>query len=145
MRGPFIVLCSTIWMIGYIIVDTTSQPGPGYAAVVIAFSGGFPCVALFLTWAGSNAGGNTKRGVVLGIVIGLGNLGGCVFHLGPKLCVDAAAHKSNVTPQDLCFIYLLSTSTFSHGSRHSTRLHWYEVCTDTSSRGRNRSFSSRDG
>ena len=78
LRGPFMVLCSTISMIGYIIAYTTSQPGPGYAATVLAASGAYPNVALSLTWSGSNAGGNMKRGIVLGLVIGLGNLGGCV-------------------------------------------------------------------
>jgi hypothetical protein len=63
-------------MIGYIIAYTTSQPGPGYLAIVVAASGVFPGVALLLTWAGGNSGGNTKRGVVLALVIGLGNLGG---------------------------------------------------------------------
>jgi hypothetical protein len=86
LRGPFLVLCSTISMIGYIIAYNTSQPGPGYVATVFAASGAYPNVALVLAWAGGNAGGNMKRGVVLALVIGLGNLGGCVFHLGPKLC-----------------------------------------------------------
>jgi hypothetical protein len=85
-------------MIGYTIAYTTSQPGPGYAAAVLAASGAYPNVALSLTWAGSNAGGNIKRGIVLGLVIGLGNLGGCVLHLGLKLWVNGCAHDSNVTP-----------------------------------------------
>ena len=72
-------------MIGYIIAYTTSQPGPGYVAVVFAACGVYPNVALLLAWAGGNAGGNMKRGIVLALVIGLGNLGGCVFHFGRKL------------------------------------------------------------
>jgi hypothetical protein len=73
-------------MIGYIIAYTTSQPGPGYVATVFSASGAYPNIALVLVWAGGNSGGNTtKRGVVLAIVIGLGNLGGCVFHLRPNL------------------------------------------------------------
>ena len=81
MRGPFVVLCATISMIGYIIAYTTSQAGPGYVAIIFAASGAFPSVALLLAWAGGNSGGNMKRGVVLALVIGLGNLGGYVFHL----------------------------------------------------------------
>ena len=95
MRGPFILFCSIISMIGYIIADTTSQPGPGYAAIVLAASGVFPNIALLLPWAGGNAGGDIKRGVVLALVIGLGNLGGCVFHLGPTLCAYGSANGSN--------------------------------------------------
>ncbi|KAI9455429.1 MFS general substrate transporter [Lactarius psammicola] len=76
LRGPFVVLCSVISMIGYLIAYTTSKPGPGYAAAVIAACGTFPGVPVLLVWAGGNAGGNMKRGVVLAVVIGLGNLGG---------------------------------------------------------------------
>jgi len=63
-------------MIGYIVAYTTSHPGPGYAATVIAASGAYPNIAILLAWAGGNAGGSIKRGVVLALVIGLGNLGG---------------------------------------------------------------------
>ncbi|KAN0135404.1 MFS general substrate transporter [Lactarius tabidus] len=76
LRGPFLVMCSIISMIGYLIAYNTSQPGPGYVATVFAASGAYPNVALLLAWAGGNAGGNMKRGIVLAIVIGLGNLGG---------------------------------------------------------------------
>ena len=140
MRGPFLVLCSTISMIGFIIAYTTSKSGPGYVATVFAACGAYPNVALLMAWAGGNAGGNLKRGVVLALVTGLGNLGGCVCDLGPQLLADGAAHDSNVTPQDLFFIHLLSTSTFSYWPRHSTRLPCYEVCTGTS-RGRYKPFS----
>jgi sugar phosphate permease len=107
LRGPFVVLCSTISMIGYIVAYTTSQPGPGYVATVFAASGAYPNVALLLAWAGGNSGGNMKRGVVLALVIGLGN-------------------KSNPIPQDLCFIHLLSTATIPYGARHNTWLPCYE-------------------
>jgi MFS family permease len=75
-RGPFIVFCLIISMIGYLIAYNTSQPGPGYVAIVFAACGVYPNVPLLLAWAGGNAGGNMKRAVVLGLVIGLGNLGG---------------------------------------------------------------------
>ena len=77
------VLCSTISMIGFIVAYTTSKPGPGYAAVIIAASGAYPNVAILLAWAGGNAGGSIKRGIAVALVVGLGNLGGCVSHLGP--------------------------------------------------------------
>jgi hypothetical protein len=131
-------------MIGYIIAYTTSQPGPGYHAIVVAASGVFPGVALLLTWAGGNSGGNTKRGVVLALVIRLGNLGGCVFHF-TEVAGNGGTHESIPVPQDLCFIHLLSTATISYRPRHSTGLPWYEVCTGTSSPRRNKSFGSCNG
>jgi hypothetical protein len=144
LRGPFLVLCSTISMIGYIIAYITSHPGPGYVATVFAASGAYPNVALLLAWAGGNSGGNMKRGVVLALVIGLGNLGGYVFHL-TEVAGDGGTHQSNPIPQDLCFIHLLSTTAISYGPRHNTWLPCYEVCTGTSSQGRNKPFSSGDG
>ncbi|KAI9442626.1 MFS general substrate transporter [Lactarius indigo] len=79
LRGPFIVLCSTVSMIGYIVAYMTSKPGPGYAATVIAACGAYPNVAVAVVWVGGNAGGHIKRGVVVALVIGLGNLGGYVL------------------------------------------------------------------
>ncbi|KAF8260971.1 major facilitator superfamily domain-containing protein, partial [Lactarius quietus] len=74
--GLFIVLFSTISMIGYIITYTMSKLGPGYVAVFFTACGTYPNAALLLVWARGNSGGNLKRGAVLALVIGLGNLGG---------------------------------------------------------------------
>ncbi|KAI0066040.1 MFS general substrate transporter [Artomyces pyxidatus] len=75
-RGPFVILGAAVSMIGYIVAYTTSKPGPGYAAAVIAATGVYPTIAVDLAWAGGNAGGDMKRGVVIAMVIGIGNLGG---------------------------------------------------------------------
>ncbi|KAH9062458.1 MFS general substrate transporter [Lactarius vividus] len=76
LRGPFIVAGVVVSLVGYIIAYTTSTPGPGYVAAVIAASGSIPLLPIALVWAGGNSGGNMKRGVVLAMIIGLGNLGG---------------------------------------------------------------------
>ena len=124
-------------MTGYIIAYNTSTPGPGYVATFFAACGAYPNVALVLAWSGGNAGGNMKRGIVLALVIGLGNLGGCVFYLESESyegrCMDA--HNLDKL-QDLFFIHLLSSATFSYGPWYSTRLSCYEVCAGTSLRGR---------
>jgi hypothetical protein len=75
-RGPFVLLGAAVSMVGYIIAYTTSKPGPGYAAAVIAACGVYPVIPVILTWAGGNAGGDMKRGVVIAMVVGIGNLGG---------------------------------------------------------------------
>ena len=69
-------------MVGYVVAYTTSKPGPGYVAAVIAAAGVYPTIPVMVAWAGGNAGGDMKRGVVLAMVIGIGNLGGCVPVLG---------------------------------------------------------------
>lgn len=81
LRGPFIIGGAFVSLIGYIVLYTTSKPGPGYAGAVLAAVGVFPTIAVDLAWAGGNAGGDMKRGVVIAMVIGLGNLGGYAFAL----------------------------------------------------------------
>ena len=86
LRGPFVILGSTISLVGYTIAYITSKPRVGYAATFLAASGVHSTSAIILSWAGGNAGGDLKRRVVYGTVIGLGNLGGYV----------AASHNLNV-------------------------------------------------
>ena len=76
LRGPFIVLGASVAMIGYIIAYVTSKPGPGYVAAIIAASGVYPAIAVFIAWAGGNAGGDMKRGIVLALIAGVPNLVG---------------------------------------------------------------------
>ena len=79
IRGPFIAGGSFISLIGYIVLYTQSAPGVGYAGAIIACMGVYPTIAVNLAWAGGNAGGDAKRGIVLAMVIGFGNLGGWVL------------------------------------------------------------------
>lgn len=63
-------------IVGFAVLFGTSSPGAGYAGAMIAAAGLFPNIACILVWAGGNAGGDIKRGVVIAMVIGIGNLGG---------------------------------------------------------------------
>jgi hypothetical protein len=76
VRGPFIVLGASVAMIGYIIAYVTSKPWPGYAAAAIAASGVYPAITVLIAWAGGNAGGDMKKGIVLALIAGISNLGG---------------------------------------------------------------------
>ncbi|KAJ7910257.1 MFS general substrate transporter [Mycena leptocephala] len=76
MRGPYILGIGVVGIIGYAIWYTTRSATAGYVAAFFACSGSFGNIALVLSWAGSNTGGDLKRSVVLAMVIGLGNLGG---------------------------------------------------------------------
>ncbi|CAE6450965.1 unnamed protein product [Rhizoctonia solani] len=79
LRGPYILGFAPIAVVGYAVLyatDPRTQPGAGYAGTVIAACGVFPTVAVAIAWAGNNAGGELKRGVVLAMTIGFGNLGG---------------------------------------------------------------------
>ncbi len=75
-RGPFILVGSTVALVGYATLFATSSPGAGYVGVMLAATGLFPCVACILAWTGGNIGGEVKRAVVIAIIVGMGNLGG---------------------------------------------------------------------
>jgi len=76
LRGPYVIAGASISLVGYIVLYTQTHPGASYAGTVITAVGVFPPIAVNLAWASSNAGGDIKRGVVIAMVIGLGNLGG---------------------------------------------------------------------
>ncbi|KAJ7499646.1 MFS general substrate transporter [Mycena latifolia] len=76
MRGPYILGIAVVGIIGYAIWYSTESATAGYVAAFLACAGTFGNIALVLSWAGSNTGGDLKRSVVLAMVIGLGNLGG---------------------------------------------------------------------
>ena len=85
IRGPIIAGGAFISLIGYIVLYTQKAAGAGYAGTLIASAGVFPTVAVDLAWVGGNSGGDLKLGVVIAMVIGLGNLGGFVFLVGTFL------------------------------------------------------------
>jgi MFS family permease len=80
VRGPFIACNLFIEVIGYALAYTTNgSGGQGYAACMICALGAYSNISMVVAWLGGNAGGEVKRGVVLGLVIGVGNFGGCVI------------------------------------------------------------------
>ena len=77
VRGPFVLAGALLSLVAYIILMCASgDPRIGYAGVMIAPCGLFPSLAIVLSWAGGNFGGEAKKAVVIAMVIGLGNLGG---------------------------------------------------------------------
>ena len=86
-RGPFVLTGSITALVGYVVLFSTKTPGAGYAGTMVAACGLFPSVALALAWAGGNAGGDVKKAVVIAMVIGVGNLGGCVYLLATLVVV----------------------------------------------------------
>lgn len=75
-RGPFIIGCSLISLIGFAVLYAQKGPRVGYAGAVIAAVGAYPTIPVTVAWAASGAGGDLKKGVVLAMVIATGNLGG---------------------------------------------------------------------
>ncbi|KII85937.1 hypothetical protein PLICRDRAFT_165512 [Plicaturopsis crispa FD-325 SS-3] len=81
MRGPFVMGTTLLGIIGYALLLSTSPsdlPGVGYAGTVLATCGSFPTIPLLLAWAAGNAGGNVKKGIIVGMLSSCGNVGGIV-------------------------------------------------------------------
>ena len=76
LRGPYVIAGAFVSLVGYIVLYTQTSAGASYVGAILAAVGVFPTIAVDLAWAGSNAGGDVKRGVVIAMVIGMGNLGG---------------------------------------------------------------------
>lgn len=76
LRGPYVIAGAFVSLVGYIVLYTQTSPGTSMGGAVLAVAGLYPTIPVHLAWAGSNAGGDMKRGIALAAVIGLGNLGG---------------------------------------------------------------------
>lgn len=90
-----------IWMIG----------------AIIACLGVYPTIAVNLAWAGGNAGGDAKRGVVIAMVIGIGNLGGWVFS---RYFAGGCIGKLNWWLRRLCYLTSESARPSSTTTRHDS-------------------------
>ncbi|KIO34331.1 hypothetical protein M407DRAFT_64294 [Tulasnella calospora MUT 4182] len=111
-RGPFLVGFACLAITGYAILLGTTSPGAGYTGAMIAALGVFPTIPLAISWIGSNIGGDLKRGVVLAMVIGIGNLGGICssfifiaaesprFYTGHGVCIGVLV----MTTATACFL-----------------------------------------
>lgn len=77
-RGLCNICTSVLGIIGFSMLIGSSRPGVQYAGTFLAALGIYPCIANTITWVANNAEGVYKRGVVLGFVIGWGNLNGIV-------------------------------------------------------------------
>ncbi|KJR86005.1 uncharacterized protein SPSK_08988 [Sporothrix schenckii 1099-18] len=77
-RGLCNILVSLLGIVGFSMLIGSSRPGVQYAGTFLAALGIYPCIANTITWVANNSEGVYKRGVVLGFVIGWGNLNGIV-------------------------------------------------------------------
>lgn len=81
-RALFIIITSTIAIIGYIILlankNPNARPGVSYVGVFFAAIGIYPSVALVLCWPAINVSGQTKRATANAMQISIGNLGAVI-------------------------------------------------------------------
>ncbi|PIL28032.1 MFS general substrate transporter [Ganoderma sinense ZZ0214-1] len=77
-RGPFILALCPVAILGYALLLATRTLAAQYIGSVLVLGGIIPCIAMQLSWTGGNFAGELKRAVVIGMVLGFGNLGGQV-------------------------------------------------------------------
>ncbi|KAF7917591.1 hypothetical protein EAE99_009257 [Botrytis elliptica] len=77
-RGLCNITVSSLAIVGFSMLLASEQPGVKYAGTFLGALGIYPCVANTISWISNNIEGSYKRGVVLGMMIGWGNICGII-------------------------------------------------------------------
>ncbi|KAI9711400.1 MAG: hypothetical protein M1828_001916 [Chrysothrix sp. TS-e1954] len=77
-RGICNICTSAIGIVGFIMLISTTTPGVQYAGLFLGALGIYPCIPNTIVWGSNNFEGVYKRGIVMGTVIGFGNINGVV-------------------------------------------------------------------
>lgn len=78
LRGICNLVISAIGCVGFAMLLATTNPQVQYAGTFLGAMGIYPTVSNTLTWASNNVEGSLKRGVMVGVVVGWGNMNGVV-------------------------------------------------------------------
>jgi nitrate/nitrite transporter NarK len=94
-RGYCNMFCAFLGITGFAMLLGSQNGHVKYAGVFLGAVGIYPCIANTVSWFANNIEGSYKRGVVLGMVIGWGNLNGVIssniYFNPPKFTVGHAA------------------------------------------------------
>ncbi|QPG94692.1 hypothetical protein C2857_006737 [Epichloe festucae Fl1] len=77
-RGVFIMGSAAVATVGFVMLIASTNPAVQYAGTFLGAMGIYPPISLTIAWVANNVEGVYKRGIVLGFVIGWGNLNGVV-------------------------------------------------------------------
>ncbi len=77
-HGFHLAICLLVALLGFILTVTLFHKGNVaiYVSICIACCGTFSAFPLLLSWLTNNVGGHTKRGMAVGFLIGIGQIGG---------------------------------------------------------------------
>jgi hypothetical protein len=93
-RGLCNIVVSLLGVVGFAMQLASQKPHIKYAGTFLGALGIYPCIANTISWVSNNIEGVYKRGIVLGFVIGWGNLNGIVssniYYKAPKFTVGHA-------------------------------------------------------
>jgi hypothetical protein len=77
-RGIYNMCLAPIGIAGFVMLIATKSPGVQYAGTFLGAIGIYASIPVTIAWIANNTEGVYKRGIVLGFVIGWGNLNGIV-------------------------------------------------------------------
>jgi nitrate/nitrite transporter NarK len=93
-RGLCNIFVSLLGVAGFAMLLATTKPHIQYAGTFLGALGIYPCIANTISWVSNNIEGVYKRGIVLGFVIGWGNINGIVssniYYKAPKFITGHA-------------------------------------------------------
>lgn len=77
-RGIYNILSSLLGSVGFAMLLASRNPAVQYTGTFLGALGIYPCISNTITWVANNVEGVHRRGIILGFVIGWGNLNGIV-------------------------------------------------------------------
>ncbi|KAM5372976.1 hypothetical protein ACJZ2D_007187 [Fusarium nematophilum] len=77
-RGYCNIATVSVGIVGFVMLLASEKPKVQYAAVFLGAIGIYPTISNTLSWVVNNTEGSLKRAIVLGMVVGWGNLNGVV-------------------------------------------------------------------
>jgi MFS family permease len=77
-RGIFNLVVAPIGIAGFVMLMASTNPVVQYVGTFLGAIGIYPCIPVTIAWIANNVEGVYKRGIMLGFVIGWGNLNGIV-------------------------------------------------------------------
>jgi MFS family permease len=87
-RGIFNIVCAVVGVAGFVMMMASTRPAVQYVGTFLGALGIYPSISLTIAWIANNVEGVYKRGIVLGLFIGWGNLNGVVssnvYFNGPR-------------------------------------------------------------
>ncbi|KAK5163288.1 uncharacterized protein LTR77_010874 [Saxophila tyrrhenica] len=113
-RGIYNLVCVSVAAVGFIMLLATPNHNVQYAGTFLAAAGIYPTIPNSLSWAANNFEGVYKRGVVIGTIVGWGNLNGvvsCNIYLASESPRFWTGHAVVLSWQ-ICF--LLGGTVFLH-------------------------------
>jgi hypothetical protein len=102
-RGIYNLILAPIGIVGFVMLISTTQPAVQYAGTFLGAIGIYATIPVIIAWIANNTEGVYKRGIVLGFVIGWGNLNGVVssniFYSSPRFI---AGHATIIAYMAVC-------------------------------------------